>query len=175
MRPVLLVPGIQNSGPDHWQTHWERQHPGVLRVQQRDWDHPDCSEWAAALEQAVQAQPEQPIVVAHSLGCLVVARWMVESAQPLYAALLVAVPDPQGSAFPAEASGFVPLPPLLEKRRILMLSSRNDPYSTPTFTRQCAAQWQAQHEELGALGHINAASGLGDWPEGWRHVARWRG
>lgn len=174
MRPVLLVPGIQNSGPDHWQTHWERQHPGVLRVQQRDWDHPDCSEWAAALEHAVQAQPEPPIVVAHSLGCLVVARWMAGSALPVHAALLVAVPDPQGPAFPAEASGFVPLPPSVGTRRVHLLSSNNDPYSTPAYTRQRAAQWQAQHEELGALGHINAASGLGDWPEGWGRVVRWR-
>jgi uncharacterized protein len=174
MRPVLLVPGIQNSGPDHWQTRWEMSHPGVVRVQQRDWDRPDCAKWAAALDHAVRAQAEPPIVVAHSLGCLVAARWMAESAWPVHAALLVAVPDPQGPAFPAAATGFTPLPPTLGDRRVLMLSSSNDPYSTPAFTRQCAAHWQAQHEELGALGHINAASGLGDWPEGWARVGRWR-
>ena len=26
---VLIVPGIGNSGPQHWQTLWERQHPDM--------------------------------------------------------------------------------------------------------------------------------------------------
>lgn len=173
-RPVLLVPGIQNSGPTHWQSRWEALHAGVARVEQRDWNHPDCDEWAATLEQAVRRAAQAPIIVAHSLGCLATARWASQSSAPLHAALLVAVPDPQGPSFPVQARGFMPLPPALPGRRITMLASANDPYSDPGYTRTRATAWGAELVELGALGHLNAASGLGDWPEAWARVARWR-
>ncbi len=32
----------------------------------------------------------------------------------------------------------------------------------------------AEHIRLGRRGHINAESGLGEWPEGWAIVNRWR-
>ena len=92
MRPVLLVPGIGNSGPTHWQSLWEARYSNVLRLQQQDWEHPVCDAWAEVLELAVRQCAEPPIVVAHSLGCLVVARWAAHSAQAIHAALLVAVP-----------------------------------------------------------------------------------
>lgn len=55
------------------------------------------------------------------------------------------------------------------------MSSTSDPYSTPNFSAQCASAWNAEHVVLGARGHLNADSGLGDWPQGWELVARWRG
>ena len=36
---VLLLPGWQNSGPDHWQSRWEARY-GYTRVQQHDWMRP---------------------------------------------------------------------------------------------------------------------------------------
>lgn len=174
MRPVLIVPGIQGSGPAHWQSRWEALHPAVTRVMQRDWDHPVCSEWVLALDEAVQAATEAPIVVAHSLGCLVVAHWAARSSRALHAALLVAVPDPQGPSFPEEARGFAQLPQALPDRRLLCVSSQDDPYASSRFTNEMARQWRAEHIELGPRGHLNAQSGLGDWPEGWTWVARWR-
>jgi uncharacterized protein len=174
MRPVLTVPGIQNSGPTHWQSRWEMLHPGVVRVQQRDWDHPACDEWVASLDAAVRAQAVPPILVAHSLGCLAVAHWAERSAQPIHAALLVAVPDPLGPSFPAQATGFAPLPGALAGRRLQMIASRDDPYGSLDHARTCAAAWGAELVELGPFGHLNAASGLGDWPQAWARVAAWR-
>ncbi|MBL0729543.1 alpha/beta hydrolase [Piscinibacter sp. HJYY11] len=174
MRPVLLVPGIQNSGPAHWQSRWEALQPGVTRVMQRDWDQPVCSEWVQALDTAVHAAAEAPIVVAHSLGCLVVAHWAAQSRRALHAALLVAVPDPNGPAFPREATGFAPLPSSLPGRRLCCVSSQDDPYSTEAFAKETARQWRAEHIEMGPRGHLNAQSGLGDWAEGWARVVRWR-
>src|ERR1700736_7035663 len=110
MRPVLLVPGIGNSGPTHWQSLWQAEHPGVARVIQRDWDHPVCNEWTEALDQAVGKAAAPPILVAHSLGCLAVAHWAARSERPCFAALLVAVPDPGGPAFPGAAAGFAMVP-----------------------------------------------------------------
>jgi len=36
---VLIHPGLNGSGPDHWHTHWEQAFPDFVRVQQADWDH----------------------------------------------------------------------------------------------------------------------------------------
>ena len=175
MRPVLLIPGIHNSGPRHWQSLWQAQHAGVSRVEQADWDRPVCSAWVQALDDAVARAAEPPILVAHSLGCLVAAHWAARHARPVHALLLVAVPDPSGPEFPGAAHGFAPLPDSLPptQPRVLM-SSSSDPYSTPAFSARCAAAWHAEHVALGALGHINADSGLGAWQQGWERVQRWR-
>ena len=36
---IWLLPGWQNSGPTHWQSHWEREH-GDMRLEQHDWERP---------------------------------------------------------------------------------------------------------------------------------------
>jgi hypothetical protein len=174
MRPVLLVPGIGNSGPTHWQSLWQAKHPGVARVMQRDWEHPVCDEWVAVLDQALGKAVEPPILVAHSLGCLAVAHWAARSNRPCYAVLLVAVPDPNGPAFPRDATGFALVPPALRRYRVTVVSSSDDPYATMPYTEERVAAWGAEHVRLGRCGHINAATGLGDWPDGWAIVNNWR-
>lgn len=178
-RPVLLVPGIYNSGPQHWQTLWQNRHPDVARVEQADWNHPDCDTWVRTLDEAIAASPQPPILVAHSLGCLVAVHWAARHHRPVHALLLVAVPDPEGPEFPADAKGFAPRPTTLPARsalptRRVLMSSTNDPYSTPSFSAQCATAWNAEHVVLGPVGHINADSGLGAWPAGWERVRQWR-
>lgn len=174
MQPVLLVPGIFNSGPGHWQSLWEIAHPGVTRVQQRDWDHPVCDEWVQVLDRAVANAAQPPIVVAHSLGCLVAAQWCHRSRRQVRGVLLVAVPDPAGPNFPPEAQGFASVPDDLGGRHATLVSSESDPFSSPGYTRQRVVAWGTEHIALGALGHLNADSGLGAWPEGWALVERWR-
>lgn len=175
MRPVLLLPGIHNSGPGHWQTAWEQHHPLVQRVAQRDWDNPACAQWVASLEQAVRDTGPEVILVAHSLACLVVAHWAVQTTQHIHAALLVAVPDPAGPEFPTQATGFAPVPGLHLPFKTTMVASTNDPYGSTEYATACAADWGAELVRIGAVGHINSASGLGDWPAGWDMVNRWRG
>jgi len=174
VRPVILVPGIGNSGPTHWQSLWQIKHAEVTRVMQRDWDHPVREDWVKALDEAVARASAPPILVAHSLGCLVVAHWAAQSARHCYAALLVAVPDPSGPTFPSEATGFLPLPPSFHKYRVTVISSNDDAYATNSYTEERVATWGADHICVGEHGHINAASELGDWPDGWAIVDRWR-
>jgi predicted alpha/beta hydrolase family esterase len=174
MRPVILVPGIGNSGPTHWQTLWQMKHSGATRVIQRDWDHPFCGDWVKALDEAVAQATVPPILVAHSLGCLAVAHWAAQSARRCFAALLVAVPDPSGPAFPSTAVGFAPLPGSLRISRVTVVSSTNDAYATSSHIEECVATWSAEHICLGRRGHINGTSGLDDWPEGWAIINRWR-
>jgi predicted alpha/beta hydrolase family esterase len=174
MRPVLLVPGIGNSGPGHWQSLWQANHSDVGRVIQRDWDHPVCDDWVETLDQAVGQAVAPPILVAHSLGCLAVAHWAARSERPCFALLLVAVPDPSGSAFPKVAIGFATVPLALREYRVTVVSSDDDSYATTTYTEGQVAAWGAEHVRLSQRGHINAASGLGDWADGWAIVNRWR-
>lgn len=166
----LILPGYGGSGPEHWQTVWESGNAAFRRVEQRDWEHPDREEWTARLEMAVVATPAGKVLVAHSLACLLVAHWAVEagteSLDRVKAALLVAPPDPAGPGFPAAARGFA----LVPKRRLpfdtLVVASSDDPYGSLEFNRACARAWGSRLAEVGAKGHINAASGLGYWEEG---------
>ena len=165
----LIIPGIGDSGPQHWQSLWQAADPRLRRVVQRDWDRPHCDEWVATLQAAVQAAGAGVVLVAHSLGCLLVAHWAARhagTAGAVRAALLVAVPDPQGPAFPAQALGFAPLPMQRLPFASLVVASSDDPYGSLDHARGCAAAWGSRLVEAGARGHLNAASGLADWPEG---------
>lgn len=74
VKRVLIVPGLNGSGPDHWQTLWEKQY-GFARVEQREWENPNAAEWVQNLNAAIMAYPEPAVLVAHSLGCFSVIRW----------------------------------------------------------------------------------------------------
>ena len=165
---VLLVPGIGNSGPTHWQSYWESEHDSYVRVQQSDWEHPVCADWVSALELDAQRAGPGTLIAAHSLGCLVVANWLAQTSIPVAGALLVAVPDPSGARFPSEAKGFTPVPFDPLPCPSIVVASSDDPYSDMAFATQCANAWGSRLINIGRAGHINAASGLGRWDEGQR-------
>ncbi|MFC7514808.1 RBBP9/YdeN family alpha/beta hydrolase [Herbaspirillum sp. GCM10030257] len=165
---VLVMPGIHGSGPKHWQTLWETQDPDYRRIQVDDWDHPHCASWVAAIDEAVASAPAPVLLVAHSLGCLATVTWAMqaERTDKLRGLLLVSVPDPLGPNFPADAKGFSrPALQLLPTPGIVV-SSENDPYGAPAYMRTCADAWGCRFVNAGLLGHINAASDVGDWPMG---------
>jgi predicted alpha/beta hydrolase family esterase len=167
--PVLVVPGIGNSGPTHWQSVWQTTQPHWHRLQVDDWDRVDCDDWVSAIERQMALLGKEAVIVAHSLGCLAVVHWAARHAPRIRGALLVAVPDPAASAFPiTAASGFSPLPRERLPFPTTVVASANDPYGTVDHARTCAAAWGSELAEVGARGHINSASGLGDWPEGYR-------
>src|SRR5438067_596679 len=72
---ILILSGLWNSGPQHWQTHWESAFPAWRRVAHRDWISPERDEWVAELDAAIAACEGRPILVAHSLGCMLTAQW----------------------------------------------------------------------------------------------------
>jgi predicted alpha/beta hydrolase family esterase len=164
---VLTLAGLWNSGPQHWQTHWERKHPEFQRVPHRDWNNPQCHEWVAELDAAIAEGEGAPILVAHSLGCVLAAKW-AQSGSPLKVAgaFLVAPSDVDAPSYPVEAAGFAPMP--MEKLPFpsVMVVSSNDEYVTLERAREMAAAWGSKLVEIGDAGHINGASGYGEWPEG---------
>ncbi len=164
--PVLMLPGIGNSGPEHWQTRWQAAHPSYDRVMQRDWDHPVRSNWVAVLDRTVAESGSDTVLVAHSLACLTVAHWALLHSGRIGGAFLVAPPEPEGPSFPKEAVGFSPLPMEVLPFPSILVASTDDPYGPVDFARRCASAWNSRFVTVGAAGHINAASSLGDWPEG---------
>ena len=162
----LIIPGYGNSGPEHWQSLWQQQDARFRRVEQRDWWSPQCSEWVATLERAVAASGPDTVLVAHSLGCGLVAHWAAQTRQRIRAAMLVAPPDPEGPAAELNIQGFVPVPELPLAFPSLVVASSNDPYSSLEHAHAAAARWGSRWHNLGPCGHINGDSGLGDWPQG---------
>jgi predicted alpha/beta hydrolase family esterase len=165
---VLVLAGLWNSGPQHWQTLWEKKHPGWTRAPHRDWNNPVCHEWVAELDAAIaESESGPPILVAHSLACILVAQWAASgSALKIAGAFLVAPSDVDAPSYPKEASGFGPMP--LQKLPFpsIVVASSNDEYVSLERARAFAAAWGSKFVEIGEAGHINGASGYGDWPEG---------
>lgn len=164
---VLLLPGWQDSGPDHWQSHWERQH-GFTRVQQADWMKPLRGDWMVQLEEAVLAATGPVVLVAHSLGCVLVAAWAAHSrnTQRVQGALLVAPGDPEREELRAVLKSWSPV--LLQTLPFTstLVGSQNDPFCSSARARQFAQAWGADYVDYGPAGHINADSGLGAWQGG---------
>jgi predicted alpha/beta hydrolase family esterase len=167
--PVLILPGLGNSGPEHWQTLWENELPGARRVMQRDWDQPDPESWTAALETTVASCAAPAVVVAHSLSCALVARWAAAARRRVRAGLLVAPSDVEmPDRTPPAVRGFAPLPRERLSFPAIVVASRNDPYVAFERAAGFAQSWGARFVDAGTAGHINTASGHGPWPEGRR-------
>jgi predicted alpha/beta hydrolase family esterase len=169
---VLIVPGLNGSRPAHWQSRWESLYPRTLRVAQRDWDHPDCAEWRSTLEGAIAAAPEPVVLVAHSLGVALVAHLASRpSAARVVAALLVAPADVDSpDRTPPETRSFAPMPTAPLPFPATVVASADDPYVTLPRAQAFAAAWGAGFVGAGRKGHLNADSGLGDWPDGRRYL-----
>ena len=167
---LLVLPGLGGSGPDHWQTRWEGCEPRCVRVEQREWDRPDLGEWLRVLD-GVLAEGDGPVVlVAHSLACALVAHGARRPAwSNVVGALLVAPADVDSpTRTPPETRCFSPLPTEALPFAATVVSSQDDPYVAFERARELARRWGAEFVDAGVIGHINAASGLGDWPEGRR-------
>ena len=164
--PVLILPGLYNSGPEHWQSRWEAAHPEFRRVVQADWERPRCADWVARLDEATDATPGA-VLVAHSSACALVAHWAAgHPGRRVRAALLVGPSDPEAASYPEGPTGFGPMP----RQRLGFLStvvaSTNDPYVSLERAGQFAQSWGSRLVNVGDAGHINSESGLGDWPKG---------
>ena len=67
---LVLVPGLNDSGPEHWQSHWQRRHDFWLRLNHSRWDTPDIGRWTSALRRQLAGTSRPAILVGHSFGAL---------------------------------------------------------------------------------------------------------
>ena len=171
---VLILPGWQNSGPAHWQSRWEALH-GYVRVQQHDWMQPLRGDWMAQLEEAVLAAPGPVVLAAHSLGCILAAAWASHSRNThrVLGALLVAPGDPEREELRAVLKSWSPVVTQRLPFASILLGSQNDPYCSFARAQGFARDWGSEFVDYGHAGHINAESGLGDWPQGQALLNQW--
>jgi predicted alpha/beta hydrolase family esterase len=169
MKPsnVLLLPGWQDSGPQHWQSLWQQRH-GYVRVEQHDWIGPLRGDWVARLEEMVLTCDEPAVLVAHSLGCILIAAWAAHSKNThrVKAALLVAPGDPERADIREMLPGWSPIELRALPFPSVLLASRDDPFCEFERARLFGYAWGSQFMDYGPCGHINADSGLASWPEG---------
>ena len=164
---VLILPGWHDSGAGHWQSRWEAPH-GYVRVQQHDWERPLRGDWQIQLEEAVLGTDEPAVLVAHSLGVILVAAWAAHTrnAHRIKGALLVA----PGDVARDEVRSILPSWWPIERQRLpfpsILVASRNDPRCSFEMASGLAADWGAELVDAGPASHLNAESNLGDWPAG---------
>jgi uncharacterized protein len=172
---VLVIPGLGDSGSQHWQSLWQARHPEYQRVRQTDWEHPCCSDWVSNLDAAISAASQRIVLVAHSMGCITVPHWAStkgDEKKRVAAALLVSPPDVEAETIPLGPTGFAPCPLIRLPFKSIVVASTNDPFATLDRVKTFAAAWGSELVILRLAGHINAASGHGPWPEGERLLER---
>ncbi len=164
---ILIIPGLSNSGPDHWQSRWQQRLSTARRVMQQDWDAPKRDAWVETIAREVAAAKRPVVCVAHSLGVVALLHAAQQAGDKIAGAFLVAPPSEAVTReLPAVDSAFVPYP----RRRLpfpaVLIGGGDDPYAEPGFAKQLAADIGARFVDAGAVGHINVDSGHGPWPEG---------
>ena len=172
-RPTLIVPGLHGSGAGHWQHWWQHDQSQAVLVEQADWSNPDETRWTQALERAIVARPGS-LIVAHSLGAILVAKLARGRVASMIAgALLVAPADiSRTSARHHRTYEFGTMPQDILPFPSIVVASHNDPYMPFAKIQTLAQAWGSRLHDLGHVGHINVQSGFGRWSDGYLLASR---
>ena len=162
---LLIVPGLHDSGPAHWQSWLQGLHRDTVRVRQQDWSEPELDRWSARIADTLAQAGDGPFVAAaHSFGCLALVHHLAQQRDsPIVAALLVAPADPRRFGI----AGRLDAHPLA--RSTTVVSSDTDPWMSAGEARRWARLWGSHVVSLGDAGHINVDAGFGPLPL----AARW--
>lgn len=173
MNNYFIIPGLGNSGETHWQTWFEQNLPACQRINQKEWDAPACMDWVNTLESAISGyDPATVVLIAHSLGCATIAHWARLFPKKIKGAMLVAPSDLEAPAYDFPAIGFAPIPLQRLPFRTIVVASDDDPWVSPERAKFFTSHWGGELIDIGAAGHINAASGYGPWPGGMEILAK---
>ena len=169
---ILIVPGLRDDVPAHWQTLLAARLDRVRTVPPMGRADLDCRTKVEAIEREAQAIDGPVIIVAHSGGVVMVAHWAAETRRPILGALLATPADfeqPMPEGFPTieelRAGGWLPVPRAPLPFPSIVAASRNDPLGRFERVAELAACWGGQLVDLGEVGHLNPASGYGEWPD----------
>jgi predicted alpha/beta hydrolase family esterase len=171
---ILIVPGLRDAVAQHWQTLLEarlraagRPVASVLPMGREDLR---CAARVAEIERAAQAVEGPLVLVAHSAGCIMVAHWAQKTRRAVRGALLATPPDFDKAMPPGypttealRAGGWLPVPRTRLPFRTIVAASRDDPLGSFARIVGLAHEWDAELADLGYVGHLNPASGYGEW------------
>jgi len=173
---ILMLPGWLGSGPEHWQSRWERNLTTARRVEQEDWRVPDKDKWVGTIIAAVATSARPVVLVAHGVGVIAAVHAALKLPQGSVTGAFLVAPDDvdsarawpitQGYVWPNSDFGFAPVPLAPLPFPSVLLASSDDSYCRPERARHFAAAWRSQLVEVGPAGHITSESGYGPWPDG---------
>lgn len=168
---VLIVPGLRDHVPDHWQTFLAAQlKEGCRLVAPMGRKDLDCARRVAALDAEAMAIQGPLVIAAHSAGAMTVVHWALRTRRHVRGALLAAPADldtPMPDGYPAKgelsAGGWLPVPRMRLPFRSIVAASRNDPLASFERVSGFATDWGSELVDLGNVGHLNPGSGYGPW------------
>jgi predicted alpha/beta hydrolase family esterase len=170
---VVLVPGLRGHVEDHWQTRLAAAMPEARMVTPLGRTDAGLRARVTLLDQVVEQVAGPVILVAHSAGVLVTVHWAAQYSPTRVVGALLATPPVLAAELPPEypsidelrAHGWLPIPRAPLPFPSIVAASSDDPLGNPVRLRSLAASWGSRVHDLGAVGHLNPASGFGDWPE----------
>jgi predicted alpha/beta hydrolase family esterase len=157
---LVLVPGLYDSGPEHWQSLWQARHSFFLRVTQRNWNNPDIELWISAIRRLLATRKRPAILIGHSYGALASCCIADDGLHDIAGLLLVA---------PAEPAKFEVEDRVPERNLgvpCMVVASHNDPVMRYRRAIHWSTVWGGDLIDLGEAGHINCEAGFGPWPYG---------
>ncbi|MGB6007378.1 RBBP9/YdeN family alpha/beta hydrolase [Castellaniella sp.] len=168
---ILFVPGLRDHVEDHWQTILAARLPNTRTVPPLEHDKLSCAARVKALDDALADITGPVILVAHSAGVMITAHWAQTHRRDIKGALLAAPPDfaaPLPAGYPTmdalRENGWMPIPTSRLPFPSIVAASTNDPLARLARVREMAASWGSRLVDVGAVGHLNPASGFGEWP-----------
>jgi predicted alpha/beta hydrolase family esterase len=169
---VVLVPGLRGHVEDHWQTRLAAALPGARMVPPLGRTDPSLRARVTLLDRVVEDVAGPVVLVAHSAGALVAVHWAAQYSPPRVVGALLATPpvfaDELPPTYPSidrlRGQGWMPIPRSPLPFPSIVAASTDDPLGNPVRLRSLATSWGSRWHDLGAVGHLNPASGYGDWP-----------
>ena len=170
---VVLVPGLRGHVEDHWQTRLAASLPGARTVPPLGRTDADLQARVTSLGRAVEDAAGPVVLVAHSAGVLVAVHWAARYSPTRVVGALLATPPVFARELPPEYPtiaqlrdhGWLPIPRRPLPFPSILAVSSDDPLGNPVRSQALANAWGSRVHSLGAVGHLNPASGFGDWPE----------
>lgn len=169
---ILFVPGLRDHVEEHWQTILQKKTPGARSVPPLEHDKLSRDARVEALEKALSEIDGPVILVAHSAGVMITVNWAQKYSRPIHGAVLAAPADvesPMPAGYPTvdvlRDSGWCPVPRDRLPFPSIVAASTNDPLCAFERAASFASDWGSRLVDVGAIGHINPASGFGDWPQ----------
>ena len=168
---TVIVPGLRGHVEDHWQTRLAARLPNAVVVPSFGRDKRDLAGRVADLHRVI-AEADAPVtIVAHSAGVLTTVHWAWQHDLPVRGALLATPPDlarPLPAGYPSlrelGAHGWLPIPQVPLDFPSIVAASTNDELGDFDRVRALAGSWGSRFIDIGPVGHLNPASGYGDWP-----------
>ncbi|MFA5835038.1 MAG: alpha/beta hydrolase [Bacteroidota bacterium] len=167
MTRYFIIPGLGDSGSDHWQTYFEKSVKNIRRIHQQEWDSPECNDWIQTIDNTLSHYNLSNVVlIGHSLGCATIVHWATTYNKRIKGALLVAPSDLEAPLYTFPAKGFSPIPKQKIDFKTIVVASENDIWVTPERAKYFADCWGSEFISIGNAGHINVVSGYGTWSKG---------